>query len=45
MATTFDYELHDHAGLRWLIPFIVALVVGGGWLLLLGVYPWHQLLK
>ena len=40
MATqTFDYDLHDHAGARWLaavsVPFLLAILTG----FLMLVYP------
>ena len=40
MATqTFDYDLHDHAGVRWLaaagVPFLLAILTG----FLMMLYP------
>lgn len=39
MATTYDYELHDHAGIRWLLPFLAVVAVTVLVALLMMVYP------
>ncbi len=44
MATTSfphhqDHELHDHAGARWLAPFIAVFVLVIGAMLAMLVYP------
>ena len=39
MAPTSMYELHDHAGARWLAPFFVVILATVVGLLLMLVYP------
>lgn len=39
MATTFDTNLHDHAGIRWLIPFLAVIAIVAGMAFLMMLYP------
>lgn len=39
MATTFDTNLHDHAGIRWLLPFLAVIAIVAGMALLMMLYP------
>jgi len=37
--TNPDYQIHDHAGARWLAPFLTVLVLAAIGLLFMLVYP------
>lgn len=39
MATTFHDLWHDHAGIRWLAPFLFAVALVIGTLFVMLVYP------
>jgi hypothetical protein len=39
MATTFDPQTHDHAGIRWLLPFLAVVAVVAGMVVMMMLYP------
>jgi len=43
MATMNTYDLHDHSGVRWLLPFAVVFVLTILTAAMMLLYPWHSL--
>jgi hypothetical protein len=43
MATMPSYDLHDHSGVRWLLPFGIVFVLTIVTALMMLLYPWHTL--
>lgn len=43
MTTMTSYNMHDHSGLRWLLPFGVAFVLTILTAAMMLLYPWHSL--
>lgn len=39
MATTVDTNLHDHAGIRWLLPFLAVIALVAAMVILMMLYP------
>jgi hypothetical protein len=39
MTTMPSYELHDHAGLRWLLPFSIVFVLAIAATVMMMLYP------